>query len=62
MKEREGFDLLPEMGYKPVNKYLPPRPRHDHAAPNAARELPVSASPGSSVDRFFAWVDKTLSR
>ena len=23
--ERGGYDLLPEMGYKPVNKYLPPR-------------------------------------
>ena len=60
--EREGFDLLPEFGYKPVNKYLPPRARKDHAAPGAARELPVSAAPGSNSDRFFAWVDKTLSR
>src|SRR5574337_1763589 len=25
--ERGGYDLMPEMGYKPVNKYLPPRPR-----------------------------------
>ena len=24
--DRGGFDLLPEFGYKPVNKYLPPRP------------------------------------
>src|ERR1043165_2231998 len=24
---REGYDLMPEMGYKQVNKYLPPRPR-----------------------------------
>jgi hypothetical protein len=23
--ERGGFDLLEEFGYKPVNKYLPPR-------------------------------------
>ncbi len=22
--ERGGYDLMPEMGYKPVNKYLPP--------------------------------------
>ena len=62
MKEREGFDLLPEFGYKPVNKYLPPRARRDHAPPGIAQELPVSASTGSSVDRFFTWVDKTLSR
>ena len=25
--ERGGYDLMPEMGYKPVNKYLPPRKR-----------------------------------
>jgi Fe-S-cluster-containing dehydrogenase component len=62
VKEREGFDLLPEFGYKPVNKYLPPRPRKDHAPPGIVQGLPVSASPGSSVDWFFAWVDKTLSR
>ena len=35
--ERGGFDLLPEFGYKPVNKYLPPRPRQD-AASASARE------------------------
>ncbi|MGP1394646.1 MAG: 4Fe-4S dicluster domain-containing protein [Inquilinaceae bacterium] len=23
--DREGVDLMPEMGYRPVNKYLPPR-------------------------------------
>ena len=47
---------------KPVNKYLPPRARRGRAAPSAARELPISAAPGSNVDRFFAWVDETLSR
>jgi len=25
--ERGGFDLMPEQGTKPVNKYLPPRPK-----------------------------------
>lgn len=25
--ERGGYDLMPEMGYRPVNKYLPPRPK-----------------------------------
>ena len=27
--ERGGFDLMPEQDNKPVNKYLPPRPRSD---------------------------------
>ena len=60
---RGGFDLMPEMGYQPVNKYLPPRPRRDERAALAAarpsRRLPNS---GSLADRFFAWADKTLSR
>lgn len=25
--EREGVALMPELGYRPVNRYLPPRPR-----------------------------------
>ena len=33
--ERGGFDLLPEIGYKPVNKYLPPA-----AARDARRRTP----------------------
>ena len=60
--QREGFDLLPEMGFKPTNKYLPPRPRRDQAAvPPPAVETPTENS-GSLADRFFAWADKTLSR
>ena len=36
--ERGGYDLMPEMGYTPINKYLPPRPRQQApAAPGAAR-------------------------
>ncbi len=36
--ERGGMDLMPEQGTKPVNKYLPPRPkdqldRDRHAGP-----------------------------
>jgi sulfite dehydrogenase (quinone) subunit SoeB len=29
--ERGGFDLMPEQGTRPVNKYLPPRPRDQGA-------------------------------
>jgi Fe-S-cluster-containing dehydrogenase component len=56
--ERGGYDLLPEMGYKPVNKYLPPRARRD------ASTLPPEAIPkpdGSAFDRLFQWADNVLS-
>jgi hypothetical protein len=50
------------MDFKPVNKYLPPRPRRDQGvAAQVATEQPASNS-GSLADRFFAWADKTLSR
>ena len=29
--ERGGYDLMPEMGYAPTNKYLPPRAAQDRA-------------------------------
>ena len=51
------------MGFKPVNKYLPPRPRRDQTAaavPLAAE--PPAANSGSLTDRFFAWADKALAR
>jgi len=57
--ERGGFDLMPEIGYKPVNKYLPPRP---------AKPIPVAISPdkpvpqAANVNVLARWVDRILSR
>jgi Fe-S-cluster-containing dehydrogenase component len=59
--ERGGFDLLPEFGYQPVNKYLPPRSRRDTKAIEGVRATPDDAAPGSAADRLFAWVDRVLS-
>jgi len=59
--EREGYALMPEMGYQPVNRYLPPRPRCDSA------ESPSACSKKEEVDSvklppLLRWVDKMLSR
>ena len=52
--ERGGYDLMPEQGCAPTNKYLPPR----RCAANAAvTELP-DAAPGGS---FLGWLDRLLS-
>ena len=59
MKAREGYDLLPEMGYKPVNKYLPPRARRDATT---AKPVSLPKGDGSAFDRLFTWADKVLSR
>lgn len=57
--EREGFNLLDEFGYKPVNKYLPPRINNV----DAARVVEEPAAPdGSRLEKLFAWADKALSR
>ena len=54
--EREGYDLMPEMGYKPTNKYLPPRPRRAAPAPLKAPMPPIPENP------LLRWVDRVLSR
>ena len=58
--ERGGYDLMPEMGYKPTNKYLPPRAMNKAAsgpAPRAALD-PV----GTPEGKFLQWVDRLFSR
>ena len=49
--ERGGFDLLPELGYKPVNKYLPPRAAATPAPPLDARAAAASGDPATGSDR-----------
>lgn len=58
--ERTGFDLMAEMGYKPTNKYLPPRPRRNTAEksdmPTELPALPAAENP------ILRWIDKALTR
>lgn len=57
--DRGGFDLMPEQGTRPVNKYLPPRPRTSLAA--TAPMLPL-AETTEGASGFFAWLDGMLDR
>jgi Fe-S-cluster-containing dehydrogenase component len=58
--ERGGYALMPELGYAPVNKYLPPRPRRDgRDAPKAPREETLDRDKLPGVLR---WLDRALSR
>jgi Fe-S-cluster-containing dehydrogenase component len=59
--EREGYDLMPEMGYKPVNKYLPPRPRRDGCAERTI-PLPEEKVDFSTASPILRWMDRILSR
>ena len=68
--ERGGFALMPEQGTRPVNRYLPPRPRDtlsaiDVLAPflapapgTPATALPVTETQGG----FLGWLDRALDR
>ena len=59
VQDRGGYDLMPEQGCSPVNKYLPPRPRN-------SSEVPAAKPLQSKVDNLGAavlkWVDLALSR
>ncbi|HEX5123279.1 MAG TPA: hypothetical protein VFV97_08520, partial [Rhodanobacteraceae bacterium] len=63
VSERGGYALMPEFDYKPVNKYLPPRPRRDGCS-----EAKASAPPREeTLDRdklpgVLRWLDRALSR
>jgi Fe-S-cluster-containing dehydrogenase component len=56
---RGGHELMPELGYKPVNRYLPPRPRRDGPKNNTENASPTR---GTELSGFLSWVDRTLSR
>jgi len=62
--ERGGVDLMPEQGTKPVNKYLPPRPRDTLGPPEG--EIDVLAPFLAPVDEgpkgFLGWLDRTLEK
>ena len=55
---RGGMDLMPELGTKPVNKYLPPRKRH--ALPAAPVTTPAPSTEG--LTGFLGWIDRSLAR
>ncbi len=58
---RGGFDLMPEQGTKPVNKYLPPRPRQSASATADEVDL-VAMAKKTTPSGFWKWLDQTLDR
>ncbi len=65
--ERRGVDLMPELGYDPVNKYLPPRPRREVAGTGPMALPPPGRTPaetdaGPAAGGLLQWIDTVLSR
>lgn len=56
VRDRDGFDLMPEMGTRPVNKYLPPRPKKQ------SKSIEYAAPQAANGGGFAKWVDRLLSR
>ncbi len=54
---RGGMDLMPEMGYEPTNKYLPPRSGRSDGAED--QQIGILTEEGPK-DGFWAWLDRTL--
>ena len=55
--DRNGVALMPELGYAPTNRYLPPRPRR-HGDDHADEAAPVDDA-GSLATR---WLNRILKR
>jgi sulfite dehydrogenase (quinone) subunit SoeB len=60
VRERGGYDLMPEMGYQPVNRYLPPRPRRTEAAAVGAPPQ-LTPLPSDTAGGLLGWIDRLLS-
>ncbi len=61
--ERGGFDLMPEQGTKPVNKYLPPRARDSYARDaHESGSINLAQLTEPEATGFLGWLDKALDR
>lgn len=60
VRERDGVALLPQLGYAPVNRYLPPRARQ---IPDAThRDVADEPLDSAQLPTALRWLDKVLSR
>ena len=71
VRERGGYDLMPEQGTKPVNKYLPPRPKQDETRRGCANGTAADAPfdifdlvepQVENATGFLSWLDKALEK
>jgi hypothetical protein len=53
---------MPQLGYKPVNKYLPPRPRRAAGDSGAASGTSAERIVTDALPPVLRWLDRVLSR
>ncbi|MDZ7601742.1 MAG: 4Fe-4S dicluster domain-containing protein [Hoeflea sp.] len=60
---RGGIELMPEMGTRPVNRYLPPRPKTNPATRTEPARPAASCQPDTPrAEGFLGWLDAALDR
>ncbi|MEM9523565.1 MAG: 4Fe-4S dicluster domain-containing protein [Pseudomonadota bacterium] len=59
--DRGGIALMPEQGTKPVNKYLPPRAKHDGDDEQIDVLAPL-LEPVADAEGWLRWLDRTLEK
>ncbi|MDE3026803.1 MAG: (Fe-S)-binding protein, partial [Paracoccaceae bacterium] len=57
VEARGGFELMPELGTKPVNRYLPPRLKDKPAAQPLTSLIEEEQATG-----FAGWLDRLLEK
>jgi Fe-S-cluster-containing dehydrogenase component len=60
--ERGGVALMPELGYQPVNRYLPPRPRRGAETAEASPPVTAEVLDAEALPPMLKWLDRVLSR
>jgi Fe-S-cluster-containing dehydrogenase component len=58
--DRGGVALMPELGYAPVNRYLPQRERR--AGPPEEASAPAETLDTTQLNPLLRWLDRALSR
>jgi Fe-S-cluster-containing dehydrogenase component len=61
VRKRNGQDLMPEMGYRPTNKYLPQREKIANTATGQTAAL-ASLEDTSGASGLLGWVDRMLEQ
>jgi Fe-S-cluster-containing dehydrogenase component len=59
---RGGYELMPEQECKPVNRYLPPRPKRQTPEADSGAALQPATPEGEPAGMLARWVDRVLSR
>jgi Fe-S-cluster-containing dehydrogenase component len=60
--ERGGYALMPEQGTRPVNRYLPPRPKSGGGQETRPRMLAHVDDSADGAGLIARWIDRALAR